>query len=261
MTATQQLKKEHQAVRLALIFLEMLRIQIENKKTIDVEKFEKLLEFFKIFVDKCHHGKEENFLFPELEKAGIPREDGPIGVMLTEHEFGRDYIRIIEENIQSYKTKPDENNIKKISEAIKGYVELLEQHIYKENNVLFAMADIHLPEKLQEELFEKFEEFELKEIGPGKHDEFHRMLDGMRDNLLGKVKILDVREIPPVQRHGIILNEFDKLNINESFFLVNDHDPKPLYYQFQAEKEGKFNWEYMISGPIIWGVKITKASN
>lgn len=258
MTATEQLRTEHKAIRIALILLDILRNKIENEGIADVEKLEKLAEFFSVFVDKCHHGKEENMLFPKLEKIGIPRENGPIGVMLTEHEFGRDYIRIINESIKSYKVRPDGSTLEKMVEAIKGYIDLLEQHIYKENNILFAMADMHLSDEIQKELFEKFEMFEINEIGPQKHEEFHKMLNEVKRELLGEAKILDVRDIPPVQRHGFILEEFGKLNPSDSFILVNDHDPKPLYYQFQAEKEGKFGWEYISTGPTIWSVRITK---
>ncbi len=260
MTATQQLRKEHQAIRLALILLDTIRHKIEKEGNVEIEKLEKLSEFFSLFADKCHHGKEENMLFPELERVGIPREGGPIEVMLNEHEIGRDYLRILRENINSYKNNPNPSIAEKITEAMKGYIDLLEQHIYKENNILFVMAEMHLAEKTQKELFDKFEEFELREIGLGKHEELHHMLNELKKELFGDAKILDVREIPPVQRHGFILEEFDKLNLSESFILINDHDPKPLYYQFKEEKKDKFQWGYVSTGPTIWSVKITKVA-
>ena len=258
--ATEKLKTEHKIIRLALIILNTLRTQIESEKKVDTENLEKLLEFFSIFADKCHHGKEENFLFPELEKAGIPKESGPIGVMLYEHQSGRHYLRTINESIKNYKSNQDISTLTEIAEAINEYTALLENHIYKENNILFAMADMHLPDEIQQKLSKEFDDFEIDEIGPQKHDEFHHMLHKMKDDLLGKSKVLDVRDIAPAQRHTLIFEEFNKLKPSESFILVNDHDPKPLYYQFQAEKEGEFDWEYICEGPVIWGVKITKKS-
>lgn len=56
------------------------------------EELEGIMEFLMVFVDKCHHGKEEDFLFPALEAAGVARDGGPIGVMLHEHERGRRHI-------------------------------------------------------------------------------------------------------------------------------------------------------------------------
>jgi len=72
------------------------------------------------------------------------------------------------------------------------------------------------------------------------------------------VKTLDVRELPPPKRHSIIFETFDSLAEGESFILVNDHDPKPLYYQFMHEREGLVAWEYIESGPDVWRVRITR---
>lgn len=69
---------------------------------------------------------------------------------------------------------------------------------------------------------------------------------------------LDVRNIPPMNRHTTIFDWFEKLQPGEGFDLVNDHDPKPLYYQFQAELTGKFGWEYLETGPLTWRVRISK---
>ena len=68
--------------------------------------------------------------------------------------------------------------------------------------------------------------------------------------------VLDIRPIPPAQRHPLIFDLFNKLAADESFILVNDHNPKPLYYQFQAELTGQFSWEYVEEGPESWRVRI-----
>lgn len=68
--------------------------------------------------------------------------------------------------------------------------------------------------------------------------------------------VLDIRTIPPVQRHPLIFKQFEALTTDESFVLVNDHDPKPLYYQFQAERTDQFTWEYLEQGPEAWRVRI-----
>lgn len=57
-----------------------------------------IIDFLKLFADKCHHGKEEGILFPVLEAAGIQKHDGPIGVMLVEHPAGRGYIKQMQES-------------------------------------------------------------------------------------------------------------------------------------------------------------------
>lgn len=72
--------------------------------------------------------------------------------------------------------------------------------------------------------------------------------------------ILDVRQLPPPQRHALIFDTYGKLNGGEEFVLVNDHDPKPLYYQFQAERPGEVSWEYIERGPEVWRVRIGRQS-
>ncbi len=72
--------------------------------------------------------------------------------------------------------------------------------------------------------------------------------------------IVDVRNIVPRERHPMIFDAFHRLAQGEAFLLVNDHDPKPLYYQFQAELGPIFTWDYLETGPEVWQVRITKAS-
>jgi uncharacterized protein (DUF2249 family) len=69
---------------------------------------------------------------------------------------------------------------------------------------------------------------------------------------------LDVRIIPPPQKHPTILSRYHALQAGQSFVLVNDHDPKPLYYQFAAEYPGQFEWEYLEHGPQVFRVRIGK---
>ena len=72
---------------------------------------------------------------------------------------------------------------------------------------------------------------------------------------------LDVREITPRERHPLIFQSFEDLAPGQSFTLVNDHDPKPLYYQSMAEHPGQAGWEYLESGPEVWQVRITRLAN
>ncbi len=67
---------------------------------------------------------------------------------------------------------------------------------------------------------------------------------------------LDVRAVAPRDRHPLIFATFDALDAGESFELVNDHDPKPLFYQFQAERPDEVAWEYLERGPETWRVQV-----
>lgn len=70
--------------------------------------------------------------------------------------------------------------------------------------------------------------------------------------------IVDVRVLIPRERHARIFQRVDDLPAGKSFILVNDHDPKPLYYQLEAEYSGQFSWTYLERGPEIWKVEIAR---
>ena len=69
---------------------------------------------------------------------------------------------------------------------------------------------------------------------------------------------VDVRALAPMYCHQRIFETFEALQSGENFLLINDHDPKPLYYQFQAERAGQFTWNYVEQGPEVWSVVIGK---
>ncbi len=73
-------------------------------------------------------------------------------------------------------------------------------------------------------------------------------------------QVLDVREIPPARRHALIFETFEALTEGAGFELVNDHDPKPLYYQLAAERPGTFTWDYQEQGPEVWRVRIGRST-
>lgn len=175
MKATDQLKTEHEGIKLMLRILEAAAQRVEAGKPVPHEDLDSMAEFLSVFADKCHHGKEEDHLFPALEAAGVPRDGGPLGVMLHEHTTGRGFIAGLKEAIAGLKSNRTDAPALLASNA-RQYIELLTQHIEKENTVLFMIADARLPEEEDARLVEAFEELERERIGPGKHEEFHKLL-------------------------------------------------------------------------------------
>jgi hemerythrin-like domain-containing protein len=111
----------------------------------DIDHLERIVEIIKNFADGVHHAKEENIFFPLLSGKGFPPNQGPVAVMLNEHVQGRKYVRGIEDNIRLYKSGT-RAAISDIYQNMKSYAELLRNHISKENNILFRMADNVLTE-------------------------------------------------------------------------------------------------------------------
>ncbi|HXT08811.1 MAG TPA: DUF2249 domain-containing protein [Roseiarcus sp.] len=77
---------------------------------------------------------------------------------------------------------------------------------------------------------------------------------------MAESSILDVRTLIPAERHRRIFATYQGLAAGAKFELVNDHDPKPLYYQFDAEHHGEFSWNYLEQGPQVWRVEIGRVA-
>ncbi|MEM3522491.1 MAG: hemerythrin domain-containing protein [Candidatus Bathyarchaeia archaeon] len=183
LSATKVLKDEHRIIERALKILELASDRLK-KDQISPDVLNKLLDFIKFFADKCHHGKEEEVLFPTLEAKGIPKEGGPIGVMLAEHEEGRGYVKALSEFVKRY-CDGDKTAIDGIIANALSYTNLLAQHIQKEDNILYPMGENFLSKKDHEELIEKFEKIEEEKIGVGKHEKYIKLIEELKKEFEG----------------------------------------------------------------------------
>lgn len=113
----------------------------------------KVIDFIRNYADKFHHAKEEDILFVELCKDTIKMNCNPTEQMLYEHEQGRNFVKKMEKGV-------NENNKDKIIENGRCYADLLQEHIFKEDNILYIMADKALNQKIQASIMEKFQKIE-----------------------------------------------------------------------------------------------------
>lgn len=180
MKATDILIEEHDAILVMLNILKKVCHRLDMGKRVEESDLENIVEFFKEFADKCHHGKEEDLLFPALEEYGVPNEGGPIGVMLSEHVIGRENVKGMKDAIAGYK-KGEESAPEGFVRNARNYIALLTDHIDKENTVLFAMADARIPEERQQSLLLEFEKADEEKIGPGVHEKYHKLLDKLSE--------------------------------------------------------------------------------
>lgn len=167
--ATDALKHEHRIIEKVLAALQGFT---ESPGKSRLENWEKAIDFIRNFADRCHHLKEEKIFFPALEKKGIGRDGGPIGVMLMEHEEGRGYVRAMADALRG-EVPPKTALV----EHAKAYLSLLREHIHKEDEILFNMADEILSSEEQKRLLREFEEHEAKEIGTGIHEKYLKMAE------------------------------------------------------------------------------------
>jgi hemerythrin-like domain-containing protein len=138
-TATSGLREEHRWIlKVAGVVDDILAREADEG--LDFEGMEECVSFIRLFADACHHGQEEDLLFPKLMELGMPRETGPLAVMLQEHEMGRAYARHMAKSLPGARAGDPEARQVLVNSA-RGYVNLIRAHIGKEDNVLFNMAD------------------------------------------------------------------------------------------------------------------------
>lgn len=180
MRSTEELKKEHEAIKLMLQILEKVSQKLESGDEIYPDHLVQILRFTREFADHCHHAKEEDLLFPAMIEAGVPKEGGPIAVMLTEHDEGRSYVREMKVAAEKYRAG-DRDVWPQFIKNARNYISLLSQHIDKEDNILYPMAEDRLPEAKMKELEKGFEKVEKEIIGQGGHEEFHKLLHRLKE--------------------------------------------------------------------------------
>lgn len=184
MRATEVLMQEHRGIEQMLGIVEAAAQRLEQGKEVPAHLFEGAVDFFRGFADACHHAKEEEKLFTALEEHGIPRANGPIGVMLAEHQEGRQFIRGLAEATERYARGDPAAKPLLVSNG-RGYANLLRQHIQKEDNVLFPLADQVLAPREQQALVAAFDAIEVERTGIQEHERYHRMIDDLKNLVAG----------------------------------------------------------------------------
>ncbi|MDR7484533.1 MAG: hemerythrin domain-containing protein [Armatimonadota bacterium] len=171
---TQVLKTEHRLILKVIEALGNIVRAVEGGAEVPAERIRKIVEFSRTFIDRCHHGKEETCLFPCMERRGVPREGGPIGVMLMEHDQGRALVRQISDLVDSDVGTSERGRLMALCAE---YVALLTQHISKEDHILFAVAEHVLSASDEAEILRGYDDIENVRMGPGVHEAMHRLAD------------------------------------------------------------------------------------
>ena len=164
--ATQILRNEHDVILNVLDATERTAASLEAGTIVPPQVLSDTVEFLRLYADRQHHGKEEDLLFPALEKRGMRRTGGPIGMMVMEHQFGRSLIAQMAETARAYEGGDQEAGVD-WADAAQNYAALLCEHISKENNILFAMAERILSPGEQQQLAAEFASVDKNKMGEG----------------------------------------------------------------------------------------------
>lgn len=178
MQPTDILSAEHRVIEQVLSCLEKMAEAALKEGKLPRQTAEDIVSFFRNFADRCHHGKEEAHLFPMMESKGCSREYGPTGVMLDEHEQGREHIRAMDVAMVAAAAGDPKAVLQFVTQA-RTYSELLRQHIQKEDQCLFPMANQAFAEADQEALMAAFEHVEGEEMEEGTHEKYLELADDL----------------------------------------------------------------------------------
>ncbi len=162
--STTSLRRDHELIEKVIKSMESTIQLLNNNTQIPESILLPVIDFTKNFTDVCHHSKEEKSLFPALEKAGLPSNMGPIAMMLIDHQRSREIGTQMEESAKDYLSS---GNSTKLISDMKLYVEHITEHLWKENNKLFMMAEVRLQnvsKQIDKELNE-IEASKLKDLG------------------------------------------------------------------------------------------------
>ena len=177
MSPTESLRKDHALIEKMINALQTISSLLSNGKQIPESILNQAIDFSINFTNTCHHGKEEESLFPTLENKGMPREGGPIARMLYEHQITKNLAESIIKSTKNYVSYGD---YKELVKDIDNYVQHVSLHLSKENQRLFAMADIILKDQenqVNNNLIE-VEQEKLDKIGSSR-EHYEKLIDNI----------------------------------------------------------------------------------
>ena len=176
MSATADLRSEHVGVGRMLGIMDAMTRRAQSGEKLDYGDLAQTIEFLRVFVDQCHHAKEEELLFPAIRAAKMTSVEKTIVTLLADHAQGREAVAQIASGAQRL-AEGDECASTELADAMSGYTRLLHAHILREERDCFGAADRELPTAVQDELAAGYERIERDVVGEGVHEGFHALLD------------------------------------------------------------------------------------
>ena len=167
---TKILSAEHQNILKMLDLLLKECVALESGQPLKKSFFERAVDFIKHYADKFHHAKEEDILFMELNRPEAQMHCNPTGQMLYEHDLGRGFVKGLEEGLAA-------EDAAKIMENARNYAQLLQEHIFKEDNILYPMAETALTEEIETAMLERFRQVEEEKFGREVIEKYLSLID------------------------------------------------------------------------------------
>lgn len=177
MNAIELMTHEHRYIRRMLAVMRRFSYQLMNNPHMDVSDAPKMIDFVRQYADKHHHGKEEDILFNRMvDHLGSAAEKLVKHGMLVEHDLGRLHMKQMEEGIQSFLAGHDEARLDIIGNAI-AYTQLLDRHISKEDDMVYAFAWRHFEPEIIQHIDQESQNFESKAASKGIQQQYIELLE------------------------------------------------------------------------------------
>jgi hemerythrin-like domain-containing protein len=164
--------EEHQVILMVVENAERVGNDIRKGRGVDWNEVEVIVDFFRCFIERLHHRKEEKCLFKRLEDHGIPDDSGPVSILLTEHEEMRKLIGALV-NILPEACLGDLKALENVENSLSGFAELLRDHIDKEETILFPMAEGMFTMEDWRIVTARFQQVELENTIPAPREKYH----------------------------------------------------------------------------------------
>jgi hemerythrin-like domain-containing protein len=178
---TQMLEEEHVVIAKVVSAASVIADRLEAGEGVDLDTLLGMVDFMRTFADRCHHGKEEELLFPLLGKKGVPLRGCPIGALTMEHVSGRMLVNGLAGAVDACK-KGDPTGVEGIIQALRGIAELYPNHIWKEDYLLLPMSNKVLSLEDQQVLYHQFEQVE-EQLGRDIHHHMEQFAEKLSESI------------------------------------------------------------------------------
>jgi len=183
MKPTEDLKSEHKAITLMLNIMSNISKSIKDKKVFYTNDVEKIVDFLFVYVDKCHRNKEEAVFYPALLMTEYPADKMPVGQIINEHAIGKGYLDEIMSCVVTCKLGSS-FSCERIADCITNYVQLIQNHIQKEENDYFPEANKVLSDEAQHEISKQFKHIDDEFVDFGIHNRYDELLKSLESKYL-----------------------------------------------------------------------------
>jgi len=184
MTPTENLIKEHQEINELLEIMSKIAAKIKSKDVFYPNDVEEIIDYLIIIIDKSHHGKEDEVFYPELISTGISKEAEPLSLINYEHTLAKRYLKEISSCVVNCKIGNDFSG-ELLADSLTNYVVVIQNHIKREEEFVFPIANEVLSTEKQNEILQRFEHIDQQNITHSFLDRFNKLVNKLKSKYPG----------------------------------------------------------------------------